>query len=240
MVWYNVSASYNIAPVVLKGTTMGKSSNYPAYTNGAVTVNGNKVATVSKKGNTVTSNYNMSDLEKQMYDYAQNSLAQALPQLNIFDSNVQQGINSQLDAYRDQGMQSINDMYTPILRNLKNDMASRFGNFNNSMFMDKLGDIENNRASAISNLAQNLLIQRDNLYNNEMTRRYNYMNAMNNVQNQILNKVFDYLDAAGKNSSSGNSYNHNAYNANTANDNAAYNQNMQYAQLAMQMLPLLL
>ena len=219
---------------------MGKSTKYPEYSNGAVTINGNNVATVSKNGNTVTSNYNMSDLEKQMYDYAQNSLAEALPQLNVFDSNVQQGINSQLDAYRNQGMQSINDMYTPILRNLKNDMASRFGNFNNSMFMDKLGDIENNRASAISNLAQNLLMQRDNLYNSEMARRYNYMNAMNNVQNQILNKVFDYLNAARSNSSSGNSYNQTAYNANLANDNNMYNQNMQYAQLAMQMLPLLL
>lgn len=231
---------YNIAPVVLKGTTMGKNSRYPSYSNGAVNVNGNNVATVSKKGDTVTSNYNMSDLEKQIYDYAQNSLATSLPNINVFDSDVLQGINSQLDAYKNKGMQSINDMYAPILRNLRNDMASRFGNLNNSMFMDNLNNIEKNRATAISDLAQNLLIQRDDLYNAEIARRYNYLNFMNNMQNQIMNNMFKYFDIAGKNSSSGNAYNQNAYNANVANENSAYNQNMQYAQLAMQMLPLLL
>lgn len=219
---------------------MGKNTKYPAYTGGAVSVNGNQVATVSKNGNTVTSNYNMSDPEKAIFEYAQNSLATSLPNLNVFDSNVQQGINSQLDAYRDRGMQSINDMYTPILRNLRNDMASRFGNLNNSMFMDKLNNIEDNRATAISDLAQNLLIQRDNLYNNEMARRYSYLNFMNNMQNQITNNILRYIDAARSNSASGNSYNQNAYNANTANSNNVYNQNMQQSQLAMQMLPLFL
>ena len=219
---------------------MGKNSKYPSYSGGAVNVNGRQVASVAKKGDTVTSYYNMSDPEKSMYDYAQNSLVESLPQLNVFDSNVQRGINSQLDAYRNQGMQSINDMYAPLLRNLQNDMASRFGNFNNSMFMDKLNDIESNRAAAISNLAQNLLMQRDNLYNTEMARRYNYLNFMNNLQNQITNNMFRYLETAGKNSSSGNAYNQNAYNAGVANDNSMYNQNMQNSQFAMQMLPLFL
>lgn len=218
---------------------MGKSTKYPAYANGAVSVNGNNIATVSKNGDVVTSNYNMSDPERQIYEYAQKSLVESLPQLNVFDSKVQQGINSQLDAYRTNGLQSINEMYAPILRNLKNDMASRFGNFNNSMFMDNLNDVENNRASAISNLAQNLLMQRDNLYNSEVARRYNYLNFMNNMQNQVINNMFRYIDAARSNSSSGNSYNQNAYNANYANGNNIYDQNMQYANMAMQMLPFL-
>lgn len=231
--------AYNIAPVVLKGTTMGKNTKYPSYTNGAVAINGKQIASVSKKGDKVTSNYNMPTAEQAIYDYAQNSLVESLPQLNVFDSNVQRGINSQLDAYRTKGMQSINDMYTPILRNLRNDMASRFGNFNNSMFMDNINNIENSRAAAISDLVQNLLIQRDELYNAEMARRYNYLNFMNNMQNQITNNMFKYFDVAGKNSSSGNAYNQNSYNADTANSNNAYNQGMQQAQFFSQMLPFL-
>ena len=44
---------------------MGKSSK-PSYTNGVVSINGNTVASQYKDGDTVYSNYNMSDAEKQI------------------------------------------------------------------------------------------------------------------------------------------------------------------------------
>lgn len=222
---------------------MGKTSqapSYPSYSGGTIKVNGQKIASARKKGDNIYTSYKMPQVERSIYDYAQNALVSSLPNINVFSPEVQQGINSQLDAYRNQGMQSIENMYTPILNNLKNDMASRFGNLNNSMFMDNLNHIESNRAAAISNLAQNILAQRDNLYNQELSRRYNYLNTMNSLQNQITDNIFRYLNAAGQNSSAGNSYNQQAYNANAVSANNAYNQNMQYAQLAMQMLPFLL
>ncbi|DAB23083.1 TPA: hypothetical protein CPT81_03020, partial [Candidatus Gastranaerophilales bacterium HUM_20] len=112
---------------------MGKSSKYPSYSTGTVTVNGNTVASTSKKGNTVTSNYNMTDAEKKIYDYAQNSLASSLPYVNVFDENTQKNINSQLNAYTANGQKLLNNIYTPMLKELKTDIASRFGNFDNSV-----------------------------------------------------------------------------------------------------------
>ena len=219
---------------------MGKSTKYPSFTNGAVSVNGNRLADVSKSGNTVTSSYNMPEMEKNIYDYAQNSLLASLPQIDVFSADVQNNVNSQLEAYKNQGMQTLNSLYTPIINNLKNDMASRFGNMNNSMFIDKLNAIENNRTKAINDLVQNILTQRENLYNNELSRRYNYLNLMNSLQNQINNNILNYLGVAQSNSSLGNSYNQNAYNANTAAANSNANQNAQYAQMMMTMLPLLI
>lgn len=215
---------------------MGKTTAYPAFSNGTVNINGNNVASVAKNGDTVTADYNMSNAEKNIYDYAQQSLAANLPYVNVFSPEVQNGINSQLQAYYNQGMQSLNSMYTPILNNLKNDIASRFGNLNNSIFMDKLNNIERNRAVALSDLQQNLMAQRDSLYDNELSRRYNYLNFMNDMQNQVTNNIINYLNAARSNSVLGNSYNAASYNA----ANNAYNKNMQYAQTAIQMLPLLL
>lgn len=80
--------------------------------------------------------------------------------------------------------------------------------------MDNLNDIEENRAAAISDLAQDIEAQRSSLYNNELTQRYNYLNFLNDIQNQINNNALNYMGLSQSNSASGNSYNQNAYNAN--------------------------
>lgn len=200
---------------------MGKSSKYPSYSSGAVSVNGNNVASVSKKGNTISSNYNMSNAEKGIYDYSYDSLLKSLPQIDVFSAATQRDINSQVDAYKNRGLETLNDLYNPMIDNLKNDIASRFGNLNNSVFMDNLNSIESNRAKAVSDLAQDVETKRSDLYNNELANRYNYLNFLTDLRNQINNNIINYLSAAQSNSSSGNTYNQNAYNANSQNANMA-------------------
>ena len=192
---------------------MGKTSNYPSYSSGTVSLNGNTVSSTSKTGNTVNTSYNMPETTKNIYDYAQNSLLSSLPQINVFSSDTRKDINSQLEAYKNRGVQTINDIYNPIVDNLKNDVASRFGNLNNSIFMDNLNDIESNRATAISDLAQDIEAQRSNLYENELNQRYNYLNFLNNIQNQINNNALSYMGLSQSNTSSGNLYNQAAYDA---------------------------
>jgi len=196
---------------------MGKNSK-PSYSAGTVSINGNTVASNYKKGNTVTSNYNMPKTEKSLYDYAQNALLNSLPQVNVFSADTRNDINSQVEAYKNKGLQTINDTYNPLLQNLKTDIASRFGNLNNSVFFDNLNSIENNRANAISDLAQNVEAQRSELYNNELSNRYNYLNFMNSLQNMITSNMINYMNMAQNNSASGNS--HNQANANNVANNA--------------------
>ena len=173
---------------------MGKTSK-PSYSSGVVNINGEEKASHYKKGNTIYSNYNMSDREKKIYDFAQNSFLENLPNINVFSADTQKSL------------QTINDFYTPMLSNLKNDIASRFGNFDNSIFMDNLSDIESNRADAMSALTQDILAKQNELYNDELNRRYNYLNFLGNVQNQSTANIMNYLQLAANNSSSGNSYN---------------------------------
>lgn len=218
-----------------KDNTMGKSSKYPSYSGGSVSVNGNNVASQYKSGNTVNSNYNMSNTEKGIYDFAQNTLLNSLPQMNVFSGETQKNLNSQLEAYKNRGIQSINDIYTPMMNNLKTDIASRFGNLNNSVFFDNLNAIEKNRANAISDLSQDVEAQRSSLYNDELNRRYNYLNFLNNLQNQINNNVMNYLGIAQNNSSSGNSYNQAAYNANMSSKQGFNEQLLKNAALAAQL-----
>lgn len=193
---------------------MGKSSKkYPQYSSGTINVNGNTKASTYKTGDNIYSNYNMSDFEKQAYDYAQKSFANSLPSVNIFDDETKKNLQSQLDVYQLNGQKLINNIYTPMLNDLKNDVASRFGNLDNSVFMDNLNSIEANRANSINNLAQDVMSKKSELINNELSQRYTYLNFLQDIQNQMNSNILNYISGSQKNSTSGNNYNTQAYNS---------------------------
>ncbi len=203
---------------------MGKKSkiSYPQYSGGTVQVNGRTVATSQRKGNTVSTNYKMSDQEKSFYDQIQKGMSSSLGDLlNISDGQKQQWAQ-QLNAIRNQGIQNINDIYTPIEANLRNDVASRFGNLDNSVFMSNLNKITNKKANAIADLSNTLLTTQDSLYANELANRMNVLALLNNLNSAINNNMINYTNAAASNSQAGNNYNQNAYQASVA----AYNNMM--------------
>jgi len=187
------------------------SVDYPSYTGSNVSVNGNNVSSTSLANGVLSSNYNMSDSEKAIYDYAQNTLANILPQLNVFSPDTQSNIQSQLDAYKAQGVDTINQTYTPMIKNLENDIASRFGNFDNSMFMDNLNGIESKRSDAVSSLSQDLLAKRNTLVDDQLNNQYTYADFLNNLQNQSYNNALSSISTALGGSSTANSYNNNLY-----------------------------
>lgn len=193
---------------------MGKKSKYPSYSTGTVKLNGQTKATTYKNGNNVISNYNMSDAEKRAYNYAQNSFANSLPNVNIFDENTRNNLQSELNAYTLNGQKLIDKMYSPMLNDLKTDIASRFGNFDNSVFLNNLNGIEANHADAINSLAQDISAKRSELINNELSQRYSYLNFLQEIQNQMNSNAMNFINGSQSNSSSGNSYNAQAYTAN--------------------------
>lgn len=208
---------------------MGKSSKkYPQYSSGTINVNGNTKASTYKNGDNIYSNYNMSDYEKQAYDYAQKSFADSLSSVNVFDDETKKNLQSQLDTYTLNGQKLINNIYTPMLNDLKNDVAARFGNLDNSVFMDNLNSIEANRADSINNLAQDVMSKKSELINNELSQRYTYLNFLQDIQNQINSNILNYISGSQTNSSSGNSYNTQAYNSTKSSGSAFGN----YANLA--------
>ncbi|MBR1908136.1 hypothetical protein IJ818_04285 [bacterium] len=192
---------------------MGKTSSanvaIPSFSNGSVSLNGENKSSVTKSGNTVNSNYNMNDYEKAVYNYAQKTLAETLPNLNTFNSSTLKDLNSQVEAYKNKALQTLDSLYKPMIKNMTNDVASRFGNIDNSMFLNNLNSIENNRANAMANLAQELQSYKSELYNNELNNRYNYINLLNTLLNGSNNNALNFISSALSNSNAGTSYNQN-------------------------------
>lgn len=192
---------------------MGKKSKYPKYTTGSVNINGENVSKSNKKKNTVNSSYTMNDTEKSIYDGVQSNLATSLQDLFSISDEKQEQWNNQLDSYKKSGIQEIENIYNPMQTALKNDIASRFGNFDNSIFMDNLNNITQNKAQAVADLSESLLQKEDELYTTELANRLNYISLLSGLNTAMNNNMLSYMQLANANSSAGNSYNANAYQA---------------------------
>lgn len=195
---------------------MGKKTKYPKYSGGTVSVNGKKVASISKKNGSINSSYKMSKSEKKLYKNVQKDLRKALKNLDNFESD-QKLWQQQLNAYKQNGIKEINSIYTPMETALKNDISSRFGNLDNSSFMNKLSNITNNKADAVASLSNSLLAKQDELYKNELGNRLNYISLLSGIDSGINNKMLSMLGQAQGNSNIGNNYSMNAYSANSKN-----------------------
>ena len=193
---------------------MGKKSKYPKYSGGSVKVNGKTVASISKKKGSINSSYKMSKTEKKIYNTIQKNLKSSLKNLNNFEADKKLW-QQQLDAYRDSGMKEIDSIYTPMERSLKNDISSRFGNLDNSVFLNKLSNITDNKAQAAASLSNSLLAKQDELYRNELANRLNYISMLSGLDTNMNNRILALLGQAQNNSSSGNNYALNSYNANS-------------------------
>lgn len=198
---------------------MGKTSKYPSYSGGAVNINGKNVASTSRSGNTVNSDYNMSKTQKKIYNSIQNNMAGVLNDLFTISDPQRTEWQNQLSAIKNIGMDNINSIYTPLQNSLKNDIASRFGNLDNSVFLDKLNAITDNKSRAIADLSNNLALAQSDLYNQEIQNRMNLLSLLDGLNNSLHSNILSYLGLANQNANSGNQYNQAAYQANAAQGN---------------------
>ncbi|MBE7712676.1 MAG: hypothetical protein E7Z87_02920 [Cyanobacteria bacterium SIG26] len=203
---------------------MGKTSKYPKYSTGSVEINGNTVASTTKKDkNNISSSYNMTDTEKSIYDGVQQNLSTSLANLFKISDETQKSWQEELDNYRNTGIEEIENIYTPMETELRNNIASRFGNLDNSVFMDKLDAITDKKADAIAELSDNLVAKRDELYSTELANRLNYISLLNDLNTSMNSNILNYLTFAQSNAESGNKYSNQSFTAQNENQRAWLN-----------------
>ncbi len=201
-------------------------ANYPSYSNSNVSVGGSTASTGVTDG-VLTSSYGMSDSENSIYNYALSTLANILPQLNTFDSDTMENINSSVNAYKSSGISDINDLYNSSLYDIESDIASRFGNLDNSIFKDDVSELESERADAVSSFAQDVLSKRNELVSDELSQRYALVDLLSGLSNGIYGNALNLINTALGSSSNVNSYNNDLYNAfsKMENTSSGYNSN---------------
>ncbi|MBP3820892.1 hypothetical protein J6G99_04525 [bacterium] len=192
---------------------MGKTSKYPAYSSGSVQLNGRTVSTAQKVGNDVRTNYNMDNDEKEIFSNIKSGMNNTLKNFNNISDSQRTQWGEQLNALKAQGIEQLNDIYNPMQENLKNDIASRFGNFDNSVFMDNLNNIMNKKSKAIADLSNDIMSVQNNLYTQELNNRMNTISFLSGLNTDLNNNMLNYMNAASANARAGNTYNAQAYSA---------------------------
>jgi hypothetical protein len=176
-----------------------------------ISVNGvPKIKTYTDEYGNTSSNYIMSAWEKLAYEYAQKEFAQNIDSVNVFSEETLKSLNEQIDAYTKSGVAKIDEIYAPMIKNLQNDVASRFGSLDNSIFLDKLEALEDKRANSVAALSEDIKAKESELIGDELDKRYNYLNFLNNYQGQFLANTASNSAKSGSSSyanSSRNSYN---------------------------------
>lgn len=159
-----------------------------------ISINGNVKTNAKSTKDGVNVSYNMDPYEEAAYNYSNKTFYENLPNVNVFSDDTVKNLNNQVKAFINRGVDTINSTYTPMIASMQNDVARRFGNTNNSVFMDNLNDIEAKRALAISDLAQDAEEKRKEIINNELQNRYEYLNFLNNYQNQVFKNMLSMLN----------------------------------------------
>lgn len=176
-----------------KATNTIVTPGLPANTQSVLSVDGSPLVETGIRDNTFYSNYHYSPEEQAINKYIQNSLLSSLPNINTFLPETIANMDSEIEAYTKRGIDSINSIYNPMIQSLQNNVASRFGNLDNSIFMENLNGLESKRASAVSTLAEDIQAKRSDLVNNELQNQYNYLNFLTNYQNQNLQNMFNAI-----------------------------------------------
>lgn len=172
-----------------------------------ISVNGKpKIQTITDEDGNSTSNYIMSPWEKLAYEYAEKEFAENIDDLNVFSEETLKSLNEQVDAYTKGGIAKIDEIYSPMIKNLQNDVASRFGSLDNSIFLDKLDALEDKRAKSVAALSEDIKAKESELIGEELDKRYDYLNFLNNYQGQFLQNTSN-------NSVKGNPYSNNSSNS---------------------------
>ncbi len=189
----------------------------------SIKVNGKLKTSAKSTKNGASVSYNMDPYEQAAYSFAQQSFYENMPNINVFSDDTIKNLNNQVNAYLNRGINTIQNTYTPMIREMQNDVARRFGNVNNSVFMDNLNDIESQRANAISDLAQNIEAKRSELVNNELSNRYDYLSFLNDYQNQVYNNMLSMLALNNDFLNTNNNHLNNKQNNNNNNNNGVFN-----------------
>lgn len=200
------------------------SADYPSYNSSSVSLGGSTASTGVKNG-ILTSDYDMSNNEADIYNYALSTLANILPQLNTFDTNTLSSIQSSVNSYKNSGLDSINQAYNSSLKNIENDAVSRFGNLDNSAFVDNLDNLESERSKAVSSFAQDVLAKQSGLESDELTKRYALAEFLNGIANNTYDNALKAIGTALGSSSNANNYNNDLYNAISAIKSTGSNSN---------------
>lgn len=113
--------------------------------------------------------------------------------VNIFSPELNAQIESIANAKKQNALNDFNSMYEPAVTNAREDYFSRLGTLDSTAYLDRVNSMEKTRQQAYVDIANDYLANIDELKNNELSRRYSYLNYLQNGLNALNTQNNNYL-----------------------------------------------
>ena len=119
--------------------------------------------------------------EEARKQLVQQQINNVISTLGTTAPEMSQQFDQTKQAFISSATQSFQNQYDPALRNLREDIASRFGTLNSSQFISGLNDLEKNRSNALADIASKGETVKADLVNQEETRKLNEIQTLGGV-----------------------------------------------------------
>ncbi len=198
--------------------------DYPQYEFVPTTVvsNGETLAKQYKKDGTVITDISLPKESAARKTKLQNLLDEYENSINTFSPDLTAQIESVARAKKNSALQDFENLYEPSARKAREDYFARLGTLDSTAYMDRYNALEKTRSQAYADIANDYAANLEELKNNELNRRYNYLNYLQNGLNSLNNQNNAYLSAVSNLSSSYtnnyNNYLNSLYGAQTSNN----------------------
>ncbi len=185
--------------------------DYPEYefVPTTVTSNGEILAQQYQSDDgTVVTDISLSKDSVDRKNKLKNLLDQYESQLNVFSPELNTQFEAIANAKKQSAINSFESIYEPSVRKSREDYFSRLGTLDSTAYLDRYNDLEKTRQQAYADIANDYVANLDELKNNEIARRYNYLSYLQSGLSDLNNQTNDYISAvSGLSSSYTNSYN---------------------------------
>ncbi|OGI18954.1 MAG: hypothetical protein A2287_07155 [Candidatus Melainabacteria bacterium RIFOXYA12_FULL_32_12] len=162
----------------------GKAPEPPQFSPSEIRYGNNVVGrTYQDPTGAIISQYFPDPLEAERRTLLQQKLNSIAPSLGLTAPELAQQYNQTEAAYVDDAKTKFLDQYNPTLRDLREDIASRFGTLNSSQFLNGLTDLEKTKASAFADIVNQGKMLKYDLVNQDETRKLNAMQALSGLLN---------------------------------------------------------
>lgn len=210
----------------------------PSFQNSAV-FNGNDLVSSTYQDPTygIVTKYNSTPEQQQAKAAAQSRINSILPTLGQTSPEMSKQYDDIAKAYTDQSTAAFDRIYQPSLRNLREDIGSRFGTLQATPYFDQLGELEKNvRVPAMVDIANTATQKKQDLYNTAQNQKLQELQGLGYVLNADQQQFLNGLNSSNTNSNAGNQFN--LANYQNALQQYQFNQNMglQQSQLGAQYL----
>ena len=206
--------------------TSSSKPSYPTYqfVPTEVVSNGQTLARQYKDNRgTVVTDISLPEESVERKKKLQDLLNQYETSVNIFSPELTSQIESIASSRKNSALRNFEEMYEPSVRKSREDFYSRFGTLDSTAYLDRYNALEKTKAQAYADIANDYASNIEELKNNELARRYNYLNYLQTGLNSLNNQNNSYLSAVSNLSSSYtnnyNNYLNSLYGAQTSSDN---------------------